>query len=78
MKIPSSKVVLPEVKTRVLRSDHMSHVRVKHVSPLHISNMKLPLKCHNYGKFGHIRSYCYNLHGYARLDSPSKLMNKIC
>ncbi|KAI5444638.1 hypothetical protein KIW84_013057 [Lathyrus oleraceus] len=49
MKIPSTKVVLPEIKTEVLRSDHMSQLRVKHVSPLHNSNKKLHLKCHQYG-----------------------------
>lgn len=78
VKIPSSKVVHPEIKIDVLRSNHMSQLRVKHVSPLHSNNMKVPLKCHHCDKFGHIRSNSYDLHGYLRLDSSSKLMNRRC
>lgn len=55
----------------------MLQLRVKHVSPLHNSNWKLHLKYHHYGKFTHIGSYCYYLHGYHHLDSPSKLKNRI-
>lgn len=63
MKIPSTKVVLPEMKTGILRSLHMSH---------------LCLKCHQCAKFGHIRPYCYDSHEYHHLHSPSKLMNRRC
>lgn len=58
IKIPSMTIVLPEMKYEVLSSDHMSRLHMKHVSPLHSSNGKLPLKCHHYGKLGHIRPYC--------------------
>lgn len=38
--IPPKKVVIPEVKTKVLRLEHMSQHRAQHVSPHHNSNKK--------------------------------------
>lgn len=70
MNITSTKVVLPNMKIEVQSPERMPQLRVK------CSNMKLPLKRHHYGKFGHIKSYFYELHGYPRLDSPSNIMNR--
>lgn len=50
MKFTSTKVVLSEMMSKVLRANNMSWLRVKHVSPLHMSKKDLPLKCHHCGK----------------------------
>lgn len=63
-KIMPKKFVPHNRKTGVLNLDRISQHRAKHVSPSHRKNKNQPQICHHYGKYGHIRPYCFRLYGY--------------
>lgn len=44
--------------------DHMSQHHVQHVFRHHKGNKNSYKRCHHYGRYGHIRNFCYKLYGY--------------
>lgn len=75
-KYPIKKFVPLGKKIEFLMVDHMSQQPARHMYSLYRGKKISSYKCNHYGRYGHIRSYCYRLYGYPQPYSQPRLNRK--
>lgn len=76
IKIPFKMFVPPKKKIEFRMKDHMSQYSALHMGPLYRRIKNSSWRCHHYGRYGHIRPYCYNIDGYSQSFNQPRVNKK--
>lgn len=79
VKIPFKKFVSPKKNIGFLIKDHMSQHPDQQVYPHNKGNNNSYRRCHLFGRYGHIRPFCYKLYGFPQSYShlrPKKIKGR--
>lgn len=77
VKVLYKKFIPPKKKSEFLMVDHMSQQPATHVNPYCKGSKNFEKSCHNCGRYGHIRPYCFRLYGCPQLWRPPKPKKKV-